>query len=101
MRADITRRSASKHERGGDGRALTKCSNGVTISRESLGRRTAMIIGNQRELTDAVLGELDRATNPRFREIMAAAVRHLHDFAREVRLTETEFQQACAYIAAL
>jgi catechol 1,2-dioxygenase len=60
-----------------------------------------MIIGNQRDVTKAVLSELDRATNPRFREIMAAAVRHLHDFAREVNLTEPEFQKACAYIATL
>jgi catechol 1,2-dioxygenase len=60
-----------------------------------------MIIGNQRDVTEAVLDELDRATNPRFREIMAAAVRHLHDFAREVKLTEPEFQQACACIATL
>jgi catechol 1,2-dioxygenase len=60
-----------------------------------------MIIGNHRDITKAVLSELDRATNPRFREIMAAAVRHLHDFAREAKLTEPEFQQACAYIATL
>ena len=32
---------------------------------------------------------------------MSAAVRHLHAFAREVKLTEAEFHQACAYIAAL
>ena len=60
-----------------------------------------MIIGNQRDVTQAVLSELDRATNSRFREIMSAAVRHLHDFAREAKLTEPEFQQACAYIATL
>jgi catechol 1,2-dioxygenase len=60
-----------------------------------------MIIRNQRDVTRAVLNELERAANPRFREIMAAAVRHLHDFAREVKLTEAEFQQACACIATL
>jgi catechol 1,2-dioxygenase len=60
-----------------------------------------MIIRNQRDVTRAVLNELERAANPRFREIMAAAVRHLHDFAREVKLTEAEFQQACAHIATL
>ena len=32
---------------------------------------------------------------------MAAAVRHLHEFVREAKLTEAEFQQACAYIATL
>lgn len=60
-----------------------------------------MIIKNQADLTAAVLSELERATNPRFREIMGAAVRHLHEFAREVKLTEAEFQQACATIAKL
>jgi catechol 1,2-dioxygenase len=28
-------------------------------------------------------------------------VRHLHDFVRETKLTEAEFQQACSYIATL
>ncbi len=60
-----------------------------------------MIIRNQRDVTQAVLSELDRAGNPRFKEIMSAAVRHLHDFAREARPTEAEFQQACAVIAKL
>jgi hydroxyquinol 1,2-dioxygenase len=60
-----------------------------------------MIINNERQITKAVLAELKRAGNPRFREIMGAAVRHLHDFAREVNLTEAELQQACAVIARL
>jgi len=60
-----------------------------------------MIIENQRQVTEAVLSELQRAEDPRFREIVSAAVRHLHDFAREVKLTEDEFRQACAFIAAL
>ena len=60
-----------------------------------------MIIENQQQVTDAVLSELARAKNPRFREIMSAAVRHLHAFAREVRLTEEEFHQACAQRYAL
>jgi catechol 1,2-dioxygenase len=60
-----------------------------------------MIIKKQRDVTKAVLSELERATDPRFKEIMTAAVRHLHDFIREAMLTEVEFQQACAYIAKL
>jgi hydroxyquinol 1,2-dioxygenase len=60
-----------------------------------------MIIRNQTDVTQAVLSELERAENPRFREIMRAAVRHLHDFVREAKLSEAEFQQACAYIARL
>jgi hydroxyquinol 1,2-dioxygenase len=60
-----------------------------------------MIIGNESDVTKAVLSELARAPNPRFREIMGAFVRHLHDFAREVKLTEEEFHAAIAYIVAL
>ncbi len=60
-----------------------------------------MIIKNQRDVTPAVLSELERASNPRFKEIMGAAIRHLHAFAREVMLTEEEFHQAAAYIVAL
>jgi len=60
-----------------------------------------MIIENQADVTKAVLSELGRAPNPRFREIMSAFIRHLHDFAREVRLTEQEFLTAAAYINAL
>ncbi len=57
-----------------------------------------MIIGKQEDVTRAVLDELDRARDARFKEIMGAAVRHLHAFAREVRLTEQELHEACARI---
>ena len=60
-----------------------------------------MIIKSHRDVTAAVLSEIDRAADPRFKEIMSAAVRHLHDFVRETKLTEAEFQKACAYIATL
>lgn len=60
-----------------------------------------MIIENQQQVTEAVLSELQRAADPRFREVVSAAVRHLHDFAREVNLTEDEFRQGCAFIAQL
>jgi catechol 1,2-dioxygenase len=58
-----------------------------------------MIIKDQRDVTPAVLSEIARIKNPRLKEIASAAVRHLHEFAREVRLTEEEFHQACAFIA--
>jgi catechol 1,2-dioxygenase len=60
-----------------------------------------MIIENQKDVTKAVLSELERATDPRFKEIMSAFVRHLHDFAREVKLTEPEFQAAVGYLVAI
>ena len=60
-----------------------------------------MIIRTQEDVTGAVLSEIARAGDPRFREIMSSLVRHLHAFAREVKLTEAEFQAAASYIAAI
>jgi hydroxyquinol 1,2-dioxygenase len=60
-----------------------------------------MIIESEKDVTKAVLSELERAPNARFREVMSAFIRHLHAFAREVKLTEEEFQAAAAYIVAL
>ncbi len=60
-----------------------------------------MIIRTQEDVTPAVLSEIARAPDPRFREVMSALVRHLHAFAREVKLTEAEFQAAARYIAEL
>jgi catechol 1,2-dioxygenase len=60
-----------------------------------------MIIEKQSDLTAAVLAELQRASDPRFKEIMTAAVTHLHGFVRDARLSEAEFHQACAVIAKL
>lgn len=60
-----------------------------------------MIIETQSDVTDAVLAELGRAADPRFRQIMTAAVTHLHAFVREAALSEAEFHQACAVIAKL
>jgi hydroxyquinol 1,2-dioxygenase len=60
-----------------------------------------MIIETEKDVTKAVLSEIARAKNPRFREIMSALVRHLHDFAREVKLTEEEFQAAAGYVNAI
>ena len=58
-----------------------------------------MIIKNQEQVTEAVLSELERINDPRLKELLSAAVRHLHNFAREVQLTEAEFRQGCALIA--
>jgi hydroxyquinol 1,2-dioxygenase len=60
-----------------------------------------MLIRNQNDITDAVLHELEGAQSARFQEIMSCAVRHLHSFVRESKLTELEFQQVCAVIAKL
>ena len=60
-----------------------------------------MIIRTQEDVTPAVLSEIARAPDPRFREVMSALVRHLHAFAREVKLTEAEYQLAASYVVAI
>jgi catechol 1,2-dioxygenase len=60
-----------------------------------------VIIDRQEDVTTAVLAELQRAPDARFRQVMSAFVRHMHDFAREVRLTEEELRTAAGYVVAL
>lgn len=60
-----------------------------------------MIIRNEGEVTAAVVAELAKAPDARFREVLSALVRHLHDFAREVKLTEEEFQQGIQFVVGL
>ena len=52
------------------------------------------IIANEQAVTPAVLKVMEQTTDPRLREIMVSLIQHLHDFVRDVRLTESEFQQA-------
>jgi catechol 1,2-dioxygenase len=49
------------------------------------------VIEDESQLTDAVVAAMAGTPDARLREIVAALVRHLHAFAREVRLTEEEF----------
>jgi hypothetical protein len=60
-----------------------------------------MIVGNQEAVTPAVLDAYSHIDDSRMREIVAALIKHLHGFVREVRLTEQEFQQAAHIVARL
>ena len=55
-----------------------------------------MIIQRQEDVTPAVLDAYKNIEDPRLREIVAALVKHLHAFAREVHLTEEEFHEGSA-----
>lgn len=57
-----------------------------------------MIIQRQEDVTPAVLDVMERTSDERLREIMLSLVRHLHGFARDVRLTEDEFRTATAVL---
>jgi protocatechuate 3,4-dioxygenase beta subunit len=56
------------------------------------------IIENLDGVTDVVLAAMSRTPSPRLREVMAAFVRHLHAFAREVRLTQDEYDLAIDFL---
>jgi hydroxyquinol 1,2-dioxygenase len=46
---------------------------------------------DQETITQAVIARLADTPDPRLKEIMTSLVRHLHSFAREVKLTEAEW----------
>jgi len=52
-------------------------------------------------ITDAVLDQMASTPDPRMREVMASAVRHLHAFAREVNLTPAEWIKGIAFMTAV
>src|SRR5215210_2708619 len=49
-------------------------------------------------LTAEVVARLEKTNNPRLREIMESAVKHLHAFAREVHLTEEEWFEGIKFL---
>lgn len=52
-------------------------------------------------VTDEALAQMANTENPRLKEIMDAAVRHLHAFAREVGLTPEEWLQGIQFMTAV
>jgi hydroxyquinol 1,2-dioxygenase len=49
-------------------------------------------------ITDLAVQRWATARDPRTAEVLTALIRHLHDFAREVRLTEAEWMAAIAWL---
>ena len=52
----------------------------------------------EQAVTDEVLASFAGTADPRLREIMEALVRHLHGFAREVRLSQGEWEAAIDFL---
>jgi hydroxyquinol 1,2-dioxygenase len=53
---------------------------------------------DEHTITEAVVARHAAASDERLREIMSSLVRHLHDFAREVRLTEAEWFEGIRFL---
>src|ERR1700685_815777 len=64
------------------------------------GRRTSMRVIDEITITDAAIEQMASTKDQRFKEIMAAAVRHLHAFAREVDLTPEEWLEGIKFLTA-
>jgi len=54
----------------------------------------------ERELTDVVLERYEATPDPRLRTILHSLIRHLHAFARDVRLTEAEWMAGIKFLTA-
>ncbi|MDK3257648.1 dioxygenase [Blastococcus capsensis] len=59
-----------------------------------------MQLVTEENITDLAVERWATARDPRLAEVMTALVRHLHDFAREVRLTEDEWMAAVQWLTA-
>jgi hydroxyquinol 1,2-dioxygenase len=53
---------------------------------------------DENNITAAVVDRYKNTPDPRFKQIMTSLVRHLHDFVRDVELTEGEWAQAIDYL---
>ena len=55
---------------------------------------------SESSITDAVLDRFAACDDPRFKTILTALVRHMHDFVREVGLTEAEWMAGIQFLTA-
>jgi hydroxyquinol 1,2-dioxygenase len=53
---------------------------------------------DETSITGAVIERMSECRDPRFREVMTSLVTHVHDFVREVRLTEAEWLAAIQFL---
>lgn len=59
------------------------------------------LIEDEFSVTPIVEAAMAGTSDPRLRFVMASLVRHLHDFLREVRPTDEEFERGLEFVAAL
>jgi hydroxyquinol 1,2-dioxygenase len=53
---------------------------------------------NEQSITQAVIDRLAQSDDPRFKQVMTSLVTHLHDFVRDVQLTESEWIGAIQFL---
>ena len=53
---------------------------------------------NEHNITDEFMRRIQDSPNPRIREIVASLAKNLHDFAREMKLTEAEWMEGIKFL---
>src|ERR1700734_3918250 len=53
---------------------------------------------DERTITQAVIERLAQCDDPRFKQVMTSLITHMHDFVREVKLTESEWLAAIEFL---
>jgi hydroxyquinol 1,2-dioxygenase len=56
---------------------------------------------DERTITQAVIERLSNCDDPRFKRVMTSLITHLHDFVRDVKLTEAEWIGAIQFLTAV
>jgi hydroxyquinol 1,2-dioxygenase len=54
----------------------------------------------EQQLVDTVVASFDQTEDPRLKQLMQALTKHLHNFVREVRLTEAEWNTGIEFLTA-
>ena len=62
---------------------------------------SAQQTAREEELVATVKASFDNTSDARLKEIMQSLVQHLHNFVRDVRLSEAEWEQAIAFLTAV
>jgi len=65
------------------------------------GESSAAEQSREEELVERVVASFEATPDARLKEIMEAAVRHLHAFLRDVRVTEDEWKQGIDFLTAV
>ncbi|HUK02592.1 MAG TPA: intradiol ring-cleavage dioxygenase [Steroidobacteraceae bacterium] len=56
---------------------------------------------NENTITQAVIERMSECKDPRFKQVMTSLITHLHDFIRDVKLTEEEWIQGIQFLTAV
>jgi hydroxyquinol 1,2-dioxygenase len=90
QRAQSKQSSTDKH--------LRSQQNSVTMLRRARKIASMSTHLTEQSITAAVQRTFDTSQDPRFRELFVALVQHLHDFVREIRLTNEEWFTAMDFL---